>query len=480
MNIRLLVFLLALFSLSSCVVEMEVGIEAPEWTLRASKDSETHRMIRGQAAAETIPEAQLAAFDDLKSALIEMMGLGRAEYWSDESGSAFETLFNAILQTIETGKPSDFGVELGAKDTWKDEGAQIHYALVINWEREAFAEQVARFFELTGATNRQIQSYVLRAQTAMREGETYEAALLWAAVAGISKLADIETGYRIALEETERSLDSLEISLVRVPGRVFVGLRPEQPVIFSASSHDRPVGNAEFVITYPNRARDGSIYSAKARVFSDADGLVRFRPPELVLSGPQELTIAPSAKPFLDLFGEESDAYIEGFETNLERVRAVASYDVQERIRSIPMGILIIETDLVGNVLGETDAAEGLLDDLIADEFNVSVMELDPAEILPLSERALLRDLKADARFSGKYERVVHGRVSLDSFEQDGDIYTVRVSGILAMSDIQKQVILFRSEITKTSQGTASQQAISTAFRQFGRSFAGEIIELAP
>ena len=480
MNMRSLVFLSILFSFFSCTVEIDVGVEAPEWILEPPKVSEIHRTIRGQAAAETIAEAQLAAFDDLKSALIEMMELGYVEYWSDEGKRAFEILFDAILHTIKNDKPSDFGVELGAQGAWKSGGNQIHYAVEINWERKAFEEQALQLFELIGATNTQIQSYVLRARAAIRENETYEAALLWATVAGISRTVDIEAGYSFALKEVERSLGSLEISLVEVPDRVFVGLRPALPVVFFVSSHGRPVGNAEFIITYPNKARDGSIYIAKARVLSDVEGLVKFRPPEVVVSGPQELTIAPSARPFLDLFGEERDASIENFEANLEKPRAVASYDAQVRIRSIPMGILIVETDLIGNVLGETDAAEGLFGDLIADDFNVSIIELNPAEVLLLSERALLRDLKADIRFGGKYERVIHGRVSLDSFEQVGDVYTVRVSGILAMSDIQKQVTLFSSEITKTSQGAASQQAISAAFRQFGRSFAGEIIKLAP
>jgi len=480
MNIRLLLLLFTLLPLFSCVTDIEIGDEAPEWALKAPESSDSHSTIRSLGAAENLAEAQRAAFDDLKSALIEMMKLGRVEYWSDEGLSEFEILFGEILHTIDTAKPSDFGVSLGARGAWRSMDARIHYAVEINWERQAFAEQSARLFELAGAANPRLQGYVLRAQAAAEKNESYEAALLWAIVAGISRLSDIKDGYRIALGEVESSLDSLEISLIGVPDRVFVGLRPALPVVFSVKSQGRPVENAEFIITYPNRARDGSIYGARARVLSDAEGMIRFRPPEVVISGSQEITIALSAKPFLDFLGGERDASIEEFEDRLEEVRAAAVYDAQIRLRSIPMGILILETDLVGNVLGETDAAEGLLADLIADDFNVSIIELNPIEILPLSESALLRELKADPRFGDKYGRVIHGRVGLESFEQVGDTYTVRVSGYLAMSDIRRQVTLFRLEITKTSQGTVSRQAIGAAFRQFGRSFAEEIIALAP
>ena len=144
------------------------------------------------------------------------------------------------------------------------------------------------------------------------------------------------------------------------------------------------------------------------------------------------------------------------------------------------MGILILETDLAGNTLNSPDAARGLFDDLVADGFNIDIMDLDPVEMFTRTERALLRDLKADPRFADRYDRVIHGTVTLESFEQNGDSYTVRVSGTLAMSDIQRQVTLYRSEITKTSQASDSQQAMSAAFRQLGRSFAGELIEQAP
>jgi len=480
MNIRLLLLLFILFSFSSCVTDIEIEDEAPEWTLEIPESSDSYSTVRGRAAAENPAEAQRAAFDNLESTLIEMMGLGRVEYWSDEALSEFKILFEEILHTVDTAKSNDFGVSLGAKGAWRGMDGRIHYAVEISWEREALEEQTARFSAMIEAANPRLQDYVLRAQAAAERNEAYEAALLWAVVAGISRLSDIEAGYRVALEEVRSSLNSLEISLIGVPDRVFVGMRPALPVVFAVKSQGRPVENAEFIITYPNRARDGSIYDARARVLSDAEGLISFRPPEVVLSGLQELTIAFSAKPFLDFLGEERDAAIEEFEDRLEEVRAVAVYDAQVRLRSIPMGILILETDLVGNVLGETDAAEGLLADLIVDNFNVSIMELNPIEILSLSESALLRNLKADSRFGDKYERVIHGRVGLESFEQVGDTYTVRVSGILTMSDIRRQVTLLRLEITKTSQGTVSQQAIGAAFRQFGRSFAEKIIELAP
>ena len=141
---------------------------------------------------------------------------------------------------------------------------------------------------------------------------------------------------------------------------------------------------------------------------------------------------------------------------------------------------MILETDLAGNALKTADTAKGLLDDLSADGFDIEIMNLDPSQMLSLTDEALLRDLKADTRYSDRYQRVVYGTVALDSFEQKGGSYTVKVSGTLILGDINRQITLYKSEITKSSQASSSLQAISAAFRQLGRSFAGELISQAP
>ncbi len=240
------------------------------------------------------------------------------------------------------------------------------------------------------------------------------------------------------------------------------------------------MGNAEFVVTYPKLARDGGPSRGEARINSDSDGLLSFLQPEVPFAGIQEIMIAPSATPFLEYIEDPNNSVTDKFILEMEEPAATTEYEGLARIRSIPMGILILETDLTGNPLDSDAAARGLLDDLINDGFDVAVMGLDPREMITRSERALLRDIKADDQFSALFERVLHARVRLESFEQEGDSYTVRVTGSLAMSDVDRQVTLFRTELSKSSRAASSQQAMSAAFRQLGRSFAEELIGLAP
>ncbi|RKX76358.1 MAG: hypothetical protein DRP49_03405, partial [Spirochaetes bacterium] len=348
------------------------------------------------------------------------------------------------------------------------------------WDKAAFEKQRAYLAELNETASPGYKDMEIRAGDAESDGNFYEAAIIWAAAAGIARENGNNSGYRNALDEVVKAIDNLEYLLNSYPDKTFVGLRPESPVLFLVSSRGKPVSNAEFVITYPKNDREGSPSRAQARVVSDDNGVVRFLPPEVPFAGTQIVTIAPGADPFLEYFDGNRDKYTQGLIDSLETPRMQAEYEALSRIRIISTGILILETDLAGNPLNTADTAEGLLNDLSADGFDISIMNLDPSQMLSRSDEALLRDLKADSRFSDTYQRVIHGTVALDSFEQNGDNFTVKVSGTLTLSDINRQITLYKSEISKSSQASNSLQAISAAFRQLGRSFAGELIEQAP
>ncbi len=481
MNIRSLAFLTIIILITSCAGGPGVKDEVPEWFGIQIADTESEKAFRGVGEADTLASAKSAAIEDLKENILLSMNLGNPEDWSKEGRDAVNALFEDLKIKVRNPETVEMaGVEIVHRDGWKNPDGSIKYAIDITWDKDGFEEQTAALAALIMASSVGFQEMESRARAAESDGNTYEAALIWAAAAGIAAKNGDTTAYRTALREVASVMQFLDFEIISMPTQVYVGTRPDSPVLFSVTARGKPVGNAEFLITYPKNARDGSPSRAEARILSDNFGVIRFLPPEVSFAGIQNVTIAPSADPFLEYLEEPDDRYAQDLKAGLENVRAEAVYDALPVIRTIPIGIVILETDLAGNVLNTTDAANGILDDLVADGFDISVMSLSPGEMLTRSDQAFLRDLKADPNFSEDFDRVIHGTVALESFEQNGDSYTVRVSGTLALSDIQRQVTLYRSEITKTSRSTGSQQAISAAFRQFGRSFAGELIEQAP
>ncbi|MCD6342627.1 MAG: hypothetical protein J7L76_02465 [Spirochaetaceae bacterium] len=473
MKIFSFALLIIILFFSSCAGGPEVSDITPDWADTPLEDTSSLKAFRGSGNGETLASAKAAAIDNLRSEILAAMEI--------ESSGAFNAMFEEIAGIIANpGSGAVDGVEIVHNEGWMNSRDSITYIVDLSWDKAAFEKQRAYLAELNETASPGYKDMEIRAGDAESDGNFYEAAIIWAAAAGIARENGNNSGYRNALDEVVKAIDNLEYLLNSYPDKTFVGLRPESPVLFLVSSRGKPVSNAEFVITYPKNDREGSPSRAQARVVSDDNGVVRFLPPEVPFAGTQIVTIAPGADPFLEYFDGNRDKYTQGLIDSLETPRMQAEYEALSRIRIISTGILILETDLAGNPLNTADTAEGLLNDLSADGFDISIMNLDPSQMLSRSDEALLRDLKADSRFSDTYQRVIHGTVALDSFEQNGDNFTVKVSGTLTLSDINRQITLYKSEISKSSQASNSLQAISAAFRQLGRSFAGELIEQAP
>ena len=425
--------------------------------------------------------ARDAAMDAVIDSVIGQMNIGDPGLWNDRALRAVNVFREMLKAAIRAPEFSSLeGLKVISGDGWKNPEGKIFYAVSIAWEKQAFAARAGELALLTGAGSPEYRDFERRGREAEIDGNIYESALIWAAAAGAARNNGNTAAYRRALKEVETVLDALEYSLVSAPPEVYVDVPPEQPVVFRVISRGRPVGNAEFVVRYPRAAEDGSPERGEVRVFSDSEGRVSFLPPPVGFDGSQSVGMAPSADPFLEQLDAAGDSYADALIVSLEAVRINAVYPARWRSRTVPTGILILETDLAGNPLNSTAASGGLADDLIADGFNVAVMELDPRRMTEGGRLAPLSRLKADNGFSERFRRVIHGTVSLESFEQDGDTYTVRVSGTLSLLDIDREIAVHQSVITKTSRAGDGQQAMSAAFRQLGRSFAAELIEQAP
>ncbi|PIE04179.1 MAG: hypothetical protein CSA76_05560 [Spirochaetales bacterium] len=481
MKIRFLGILITAAFLFSCAGGPGVKDTVPLWVDSVPEDTGTYRVFSSIGYGANLSQARQDAQKSLLIAVLEGMGFLGLDFEKTEEVPGLKELSDQLNQLIrQAGYSGLEGASLEHRDGWRNAEGDVAYGVVVFWERTALEKKVEELSSMVGIAGPEYQAFVEKAKAAENRNDPYEAALLWGRAGAAAEAGNFIAGAGTALKKIEGLLTPFTYRVVSLPEEAYQNSRPEEPVVFQVLSGGTPVANAEFVITYPGRSRDGSAMKGEARLDSDESGLVYFRPPEIAFEGVQVITIAPSANPFLKGFSNLSFEALNNFVDLIETPVLETSFEAMSPLRSISLGILILETDLAGNPLDSSHAAGGLLDHLLSDGFNVSVVELDSRDILERNEKELLRDLKADRQFSGQYERVIHGRVFLESFEQNGNNFTVRVSGTLAMSDIQKQVTLYRSKISKSSRASGSEQAISAAFRQLGRSFAEELSSQAP
>jgi len=482
-SLTILIIILGCGMMLSCAGAPRALSEAPAWGTAQPENTATARIFRGEGQSSTLRGARSKAIDDLGESVQDAMRLGDFESWNPDGVGVMTELLDELGDMVRGSDAASLeGVSLLRQAGWKQAQGIITYAVDISWENQAFENTVSELTSLLVAIEGEFKELRDRARSAESDGNLYEASLLWAAAAGVAQEDNNVAAFRIALNAIKPILERFEFTLTAVPSTAYVGTRPSSPVQFTVSALDKPVSLAEFVIGYPKKTRDGSLsrLGGEARVLSDSAGVVRFLPPVIPFPGVQEITIAMSANPFLEYLDNIDAIGLDQFVKDVEIKRLRGEFEAVSRTRIVPTGILILETDLAGNPLNSSDAARGLFDDLVSGGFDVGLLNLSTDQLASRSELELLRDLKADRAVAGRFERVIHGTVALESFESSGDNYTVRVSGTIVLSDIQQQVSLYRSTISKTSQAADSQQAISAAFRQLGRSFAGELIEELP
>lgn len=476
----LLSFSVILLLVSSCAGKSDYVNRIPEWIETAHNDTDDSFAFRGIGLAKNADQARKNAIVEIGDSILQSMNLGDPAHWSEDGQSAIQE-FRAKLDEV-IRNPEDMniaGVTVLRKASWI-ENSFSKYAVDILWDKQAYSRKSEELAIFTNAGSREYLELETRAREAVIDGNPYESALIWAAASALAEKSGNVSGFQKAHRLIIRVLRNIEYELLSFPDEEFLGIRPSIPVIYRITLDERPIANAEFLITYTQRARNGSQEIATLRIFSDSEGRLQFRPPPMDIIGTQQINVALSANPFISFLENPQDENNRDFINELERTAAVVEYEIIDRARLIATGVIILEVDLAGNVLNSTSTSQGVIDDLLNDGFDVTEINLDPREIASRNDRELLRDLKADARFSETFDRVIHGRIALESFEQDGDSFTVRVGGTLIMSDIQRQAELYRIGISKTSRAGEAQRAISSAFRQLGRSFASELIERSP
>ncbi len=460
----------------SCASSPVIKDRQPDWIASTVVDSQTDYVFRGTGVADNLPLATKEAVDELVAHALEKMNLADPSRWKIGGQIAVDAFKNELESALR--KPEYYiikGLEITNREAWKDD-AGINFAMDISWNKRAYIDRTKEITMLTGSSAFTELGLIERAREAEDDKNVYEAALIWGVIAGEAERRGSMEEVNHALSEVSRLLDDIGYDVVSSPEEIIAGATPTESFIFRVTHDGQPVNNAEHVISYPINLPDGTLSRSSNRVLSDADGLIEFVPSILANEGLQRIMIAPSATPFLAFLTDIDTRDVVNFANSLKVARVSVEYESLARFRDIATGIIIIETDLAGNPLDSVATAGGVFDDLRANGFSVTMLNIEQPGLLTRSQEFILRDLKADSRYSSKFLRVIHGTVSLESFEQEGDAYTVRVGGTLFLSDMQREVSIHQAKITKTSRAGNGQQAMNAAFRQLGRSFAAELI----
>ncbi len=466
----------AVILIVSCAGGPEITEEPPEWVYNQIEDSSTHYMFRGIGIADELSPAIDEAVIEITGSALVKMTFDVPSRWKMGARYVIESFQDDLRSALkQPGYHTMSGLKILREAAWVEDG-EIIYVIDTSWEKQAFSKRADRLTVFTGIAIPEKGTFPSRAQTAEMDGNAYEAALIWATTTGSLDSDSYEQRMQESMSEIIRLLSQLSYKILSAPDDISAGNESDIPFTIGVLYDGKAVENAEFVISYPINLQNGSLSRGSTRLLTDSQGRIVFLPPAVFAVGTQRISLAPSADPFIKHFKATSNNDITTFIHIVENSRIDIEYESVTQDKAIPIGVFILETDLAGNPLKSSSVAGGVLDNLKANEFSAALIPLDSRELLSRNERELLRDLKADKQIPDQFPRVIHGIISLESFEQEGEFYIVKVGGTLYYSDIQSQVTVYQSRISKTSRVGDSQQAMNAAFRQLGRTFASEII----
>ncbi len=472
-----LLILLIILLTAGCASRGKASLpQEPAWfsELTESEDADRY-LIKISSAGSHREEALQSAIDQLYDRITSL-----SESLSGKSGSDVSLMKAEIRKIIEGNDSWLAGYLSVINQEWieTDSGAYYFGAFYLNKNAEdsLFEMMIDRLY----GGDEQLKDMLEKAARFEEEGNLYQSAeeLIRAAVyvQSLTGLMKDEIS-RQFLDKALSLLQRIDVETLRIPDGVMSNLRIDIPFQLFCSTEGKGLESVEFLVNYQGKKRDGTRGDFVRRVVSNANGLLEFYHPFIPFTGKSAVKFVPGSRDFhAGLISLENDGLdVSGIKDWVAKKTNSYDLDVSSGARSVPMGIVLLHTDITGSALRQEDSAFSLLDSLAQNGFNISILPLDPKELSSLSEAEFLRDLRA--QYKGKYTRVIFGVVGIEDFETRNDSFRVNTAGYLKVVDVESSEILFSMNTDKSVESRSNTLAVSTSFRELGKAFAEEIIQ---
>jgi len=477
---RLFLYLLTvliLFLWAGCASKGKVSIPAePLWFSALTESEEDVRFLIKVSAMGADREIVLeSAVEQLYGKMISLTGDG----FKGSGDSDKQLLMNEIRKIIEEKDSWLESLLSVIQQEWIDSENRVFYYGAFYLNKSAEDDLLSVLVNGLYGDDDTLLGLLESADRFESEGNYYKSAeeLIKAAlyVQSLSGLLSDEISQKY-IDRALSLLKKIQVETLSVPDGIMSNLRIDDPFQLLCSSDGQGLEGVEFLVYYQGKKRDGSKGDFARRLVSNQTGILEFYHPFIPFTGKAIVRFVPGSRDFqagvLSLDAEGLN--VSGLREWIEARTSSYDLDVASGARSVPMGIVLLHTDITGSALKQEDSASSLADALSQSGFNISILPLDPREIAALSEAEFLRDLRA--QYKGKFTRVVFGIVGIQDFETRNDSFRVNTSGYLKIVDVESSEILFTMNVDKSVESRSNTLAVSTSFRELGKAFAEEII----
>lgn len=476
MKRHILYILLALpLLLTACATGSQSDPLAPEW-FKALEEQEGENCFLVKIAVSSAGEEETLekAVDELFSRVMELSGLSELYAAREDQDSLKEQL--RIL--IQTEKDMEGIVSLSRQEWVPDEQSSNYYgAFCIYKTAEVLLSE--QLIETYYSNDETLNAYLAKADEYERTGQYYGAAeeLVKAALYALEKSGPMSLEVaQLYIDRAAALLRQIAVTQIQAPQAALVNTMISDPFLFRCSVEEADVPGVEFLVRYEGRTRDGSRGQFERRLVSNESGTVEFFHPFIPFAGSAPVAFTPGSREFHSILSslENRGADVSQLRNWIETASLQYSILTDSGSRELPMGVVLLHTDITGTALDNNESSTGLAEALSQNDFSVDVLSLDPGEISRITEPAFLRDLKA--YYGERYVRIIFGTVEIMDFESRGDSYRVKTGGTLKVADVNSGEILLELKLDKSVESRNNALAVTASFRELGKAFAQELI----
>lgn len=475
-----------LLSLAACAGGRGLTRDLPQWVISPpqSDDENEYFVVSAGSDSGNLADAEEAAALNLLGEINRVLGVDISMISDAQARGTLESYEAEVVQSVQQqaeGRISGLRI-VDRYVIQTDSGVTVY--ILASYERSELESERRRRQALLEERRDAVAVPEEKGVQAESAGRLFEAFRFYADAAVAASSSDIRNSQvklERNLQNAQRVLANMELSLLDGPDTLILGEAQQRPFrIQVLDSRGRGGGVTPFVVSYResvnNRGRQ-----VRETVSSDSSGIISYRISNPGIIGRQFISFYLDADPVLENLrqaGLGGSPQFGAMEDVAADIRVRFEFEVVSRASEVPTAVFIREFDIAGNTIDSSSVHDGFIQELSSAGFTVvdlRTMNGDFADALELdgSRDEFLSRVRNSV--DPDVQRVIFGNARIvEVDERDG--FIVRVQGSVTAVDLSSNRILATLESTKNSRGASSSRAVSSAFANLGSDLAGRML----
>ncbi len=458
------------------------GQAPPDWVLKRPADDSAYFYFVGSGTSSKgdLNEARAAATGEVLAEIMRNIGV---TVTSDTQATARGSLndFQASVEQAvrQTGTARVAGLDI--RETWTDQrkkpAATVH--ILARYQRGELLKEKQRIEALFRERLDAVDAPEREGDRLAGLGRSFEAAIqhMSAATAALDPAVDnAEIKFKRNLDKAKADIERISLVKLNDGLKGKAGQPLPEPLRLKVSSGDQVVPEAGLQVTYQeaNQATGQRRFKTE-QAKTDAAGVAEFMHPVPNFVGDSTVVFSLDLAKYTDALASAPRGalrdQVDGLEALIASRKATFRLSVESSAGAVAMGLLFLDFDSNGGLVGMTESAGAAQTTLTG--YSIRNLTFSPAEVAGKNSNDLMALVKS--RYGSQIQRLVLGQVRISEIGPRSGRIFAKAAADLQVFDLSTGAVLQSASREKLSMGATNMAAQSQAFRDIGRDLGTEV-----